>query len=68
MPIIEVSIRRGRETAQLNDLMRAIHDATKSVLGTADGNIRVLVREVEGELWMAGRVTLAESAPSVPKP
>lgn len=68
MPIIEVSIRRGRETAQLNELMRAIHDATQRVLGTADGNIRVLVREVEGELWMSGRVTLAESAPSGPKP
>lgn len=60
MPIINVSIRSGRDQEQLNDLMRALHDATKEVLGTADSNIRVLLHEIEGEHWMSGRVTLAE--------
>lgn len=62
MPIIDISIRRGRETEQLNELMRAIHEATKAVLQTADGNIRVIVREVEAEHWMSGGRTLAEIA------
>lgn len=62
MPIIDISIRRGRQTAQLNELMRAIHEATKEVLDTADGNIRVIVREVEAEHWMSGGRTLAEIA------
>lgn len=62
MPLIEVSVRRGRDHAQLHSLMRALHDAATSVLDVPDASVRVILHEVSADHWMAGGVTLAEAA------
>lgn len=60
MPIIDVSIARGRTPEQLRALMDALHKATEESIGAASDNITVVVREVEKEHWSRNNTTIAE--------
>ena len=60
MPLIEVSIARGRTPEQLRALIGALHRAAENSVGAAPDNTTVIVREVEHEHWSRGDQTIAE--------
>ena len=60
MPLIQVTIGRGRTPEQLEALAHALTDATEQSIGAKRESIRVVLTECEPELWFAGGETLAE--------
>ncbi len=60
MPLIDISIARGRTPAQLRRLIAAVHDAAVSTTDAAPENVTVIVREIEHEHWARGNTTIAE--------
>jgi 4-oxalocrotonate tautomerase len=60
LPLIEVSIARGRTPEQLRTLIGALHRAAENSVGAAPENTTVIVREIEHEHWSRGDQTIAE--------
>ncbi|WP_053382913.1 tautomerase family protein [Leucobacter celer] len=60
MPLIDISIARGRTPEQLRALIGAVHRAAERTVDAAPENITVLVREVEHEHWSRTNQTIAE--------
>lgn len=60
MPLIDVSLARGRKPSQLRALIHALHHAAESTLGAEPENITVIVREVERDNWARTDTTIAE--------
>ncbi|MDR6417001.1 tautomerase family protein [Pseudarthrobacter sulfonivorans] len=60
MPLIEVSIARGRTPGQLRSLIGALHRAAENSVGAAPENTTVIIREIEHEHWSRGDQTIAE--------
>ena len=60
MPLIEVSIARGRTPEQLRSLIGALHRAAETSVGAAPENTTVIIREIEHEHWSRGDQTIAE--------
>ncbi|MCZ9880257.1 tautomerase family protein [Arthrobacter sp. B2a2-09] len=60
MPLIEVSIARGRTPEQLRSLIGALHRAAESSVGAVPENTTVIIREIEHEHWSRGNQTIAE--------
>lgn len=62
MPLIDVSIARGRSPEQLRAFIDAVHRAAEETVDAAPENITVIVREVEPALWSRTNQTVAERA------
>lgn len=60
MPLIDISIGKGRTPEQLRALIAGVHEVAATTTGAADENITVIVREVEKELWSRTNTTIAE--------
>lgn len=60
MPLIEVSIARGRTPEQLRTLIAELHRAAENTVGAVPDNTTVIVREIEHEHWSRGNQTIAE--------
>ncbi|WP_434592840.1 tautomerase family protein [Brevibacterium sp. 1718] len=60
MPLIDISIARGRTPEQLRALIAGVHEVAASTTGAADENITVIVREVEKDLWSRTNTTITE--------
>ncbi|MGM0699569.1 MAG: tautomerase family protein [Actinomycetota bacterium] len=60
MPLIDISIARGRTPEQLRALIAGVHEVAASTTGAADENITVIVREVEKDLWSRTNTTIVE--------
>ncbi|BCW69071.1 tautomerase family protein [Arthrobacter sp. NicSoilB8] len=60
MPLIEVSIARGRTPEQLRSLISELHLAAERSVGAAPENTTVIIREIEHEHWSRGNQTIAE--------
>jgi 4-oxalocrotonate tautomerase len=60
LPLIEVSIARGRTPEQLRSLIGALHRAAEDSVGAAPENTTVIVREIDHEHWSRGDQTIAE--------
>jgi len=60
LPLIEVSIARGRTPEQLRSLIGELHGAAENAVGAAPENTTVIVREIEHEHWSRGNQTIAE--------
>ncbi|MBT2523073.1 tautomerase family protein [Arthrobacter sp. ISL-28] len=60
MPLIEVSIARGRTPEQLRSLIGALHRAAETSVGAVPENTTVIIREIEHEHWSRGDRTIAE--------
>lgn len=60
MPIVDVSIGRGRSPEQVRDLISQLTAATCSALACDPAAVRVLVRELPWTHWAAGDRTMAE--------
>lgn len=62
MPLIEITLAEGRSAEDLRRLMQDVHDTVHRSIGAPEASIRVLVRQITPELWLAGGQTLAERA------
>lgn len=60
MPLIDISIARGRTPEQLRALIAGVHEVAAQTTGAAEENITVIVREVEKDLWSRTNTTIAE--------
>ncbi len=60
MPLIDVSIAKGRSPQQLRALIDALHRAAEDTVNAASENVTVIVREVEHEHWSRSNRTIAE--------
>ena len=60
MPLIDVSIAKGRSPQQLRALISALHQAAENTVDAAPENITVIVREIEHEHWSRANQTIAE--------
>lgn len=60
MPLIDISIARGRTPEQLRAFIRAVHRAAEETVGATPENITVIVREIEREHWSRTDRTIAE--------
>ena len=60
MPLIEVSIARGRTPEQLRVLITELHRAAETAVGAVPDNTTVIIREIEHEHWSRGNQTIAE--------
>ncbi|WP_113719786.1 tautomerase family protein [Arthrobacter dokdonensis] len=60
MPLIEVSIARGRTPEQLRSLINELHHAAENSVGATPENTTVIIREIEHEHWSRGNQTIAE--------
>ena len=71
MPLIDVSIARGRSPELRRAFIEAVHRAAEETVGAAPENITVIVREVEPALWSRTNQTVAErtaAASAAPEP
>ena len=62
MPLIDVSIARGRTPEQLRALVAALHEAAVRSIDAVPDNVTVIVRQIEPELWARNDTTIAERA------
>ena len=60
MPLIQVTLAKGRTPEQLHALGQALTDAAEQAIGARRESIRVVLTECEPEHWFAGGETLAE--------
>lgn len=60
MPLIDVSIARGRTPEQLRSLISALHKAAEESVGALPDNTTVIIREVATEHWSKADQTIAE--------
>jgi 4-oxalocrotonate tautomerase len=60
MPLIEVSIAKGRTAEQLRSLVNELHLAAEKAVGAVPENTTVIIREIEHEHWSRGNQTIAE--------
>ncbi|YCH08951.1 tautomerase family protein [Arthrobacter sp. alpha11c] len=60
MPLIEVSIARGRTPEQLRSLIDELHRAAEISVGALPENTTVIIREIQHEHWSRGNQTIAE--------
>lgn len=60
MPLIEVSIAKGRSPEQLRSLINELHLAAERAVGAVPENTTVIIREIEHQHWSRGNETIAE--------
>jgi 4-oxalocrotonate tautomerase len=60
MPLIEVTLARGRSPEQLAALGEALTTAAEETIGVKRAAVRVVLRECEPEHWFVGGESLAE--------
>jgi 4-oxalocrotonate tautomerase len=60
MPLVEVTLARGRSPEQLRTLLHEVHAAVVRSVGAPDAAVRIVIREVPPTHFSAGGVTLAE--------
>ncbi|GAA4118700.1 tautomerase family protein [Enteractinococcus coprophilus] len=60
MPLIDISIAKGRTPEQLRALIDQVHQAAENTVKAAPENITVIVREVDTHLWSRTNTTIDE--------
>lgn len=66
MPLIDVSIAKGRSPEQLRAFTSALHAAAENTVNAESENITVIIREVELEHWARADLTIAERTSKYP--
>ena len=51
MPVIQITLSRGRTVEQKRELVQVITEESARILKTRNEKIRILIYEVEGENW-----------------
>jgi len=60
LPLIDISIAKGRTPAQLRALIDQVHIAAENTVDAAPENITVIIREVDTHLWSRTNTTIDE--------
>ncbi|MGE3286295.1 MAG: 4-oxalocrotonate tautomerase family protein [Pseudonocardia sp.] len=60
MPLIQVTLARGRTPEQLTAFAQALTAAAEEALGAKRETVRVVLTECEPENWFVGGESLAE--------
>lgn len=60
MPLIDISIAKGRDPEQLRALIDRVHQAAEDTVDASPENITVVVREVDTHLWARANATIDE--------
>ena len=60
MPLVQITLARGRTPEQLAALGEKVTAAVAEAVGAPAGNVRVVVTECEPEHWFVGGESLAE--------
>lgn len=60
MPLIQVTLARGRSPEQLKALGEALTKAAEESIGAKPESVRVVLNECEPELWFVGGESLAD--------
>lgn len=60
MPLVQITLARGRTPDQLAALGEAVTAAVHASIGAPRENVRVVVQQCEPELWFVGGESLAE--------
>lgn len=51
MPVIQITLSKGRTAEQKRELVQVITEESARILKTRNEKIRILIYEVEGENW-----------------
>lgn len=60
MPLVQITLARGRTPEQLAALGQEVTEAVSRAVGAPAGNVRVVVTECEPEHWFVGGESLAD--------
>jgi 4-oxalocrotonate tautomerase len=60
MPLVQITLARGRTAEQLQALGEAVTAAVHEAVGAPLANVRVVINECEPEHWFVGGESLAE--------
>lgn len=60
MPLVQVTLARGRTPEQLEALGKALTEAVTASIGAKTETIRVVLNECEPEHWFIGGESIAE--------
>ncbi|AEA24725.1 2-hydroxymuconate tautomerase [Pseudonocardia benzenivorans] len=60
MPLVQITLARGRSPEQLAALGAAVTAAVEESIGAARETVRVVVNECEPEHWFVGGESLAD--------
>jgi 4-oxalocrotonate tautomerase len=60
MPLVQITLARGRTPEQIAALGEAVTAAVHESLGAPRENVRVVLQECEPEHWFVGGESLAE--------
>lgn len=60
MPLVQITLAKGRTPEQLQALGAAVTAAVHESIGAPTVNVRVVVQECEPEHWFVGGESLAE--------
>ena len=68
MPLIDVSLARGRTPEQLRTLISALRRAAEESIGALPENTTVIIGEIPAEHWSRADRTIAEAGLPSPGP
>jgi len=60
MPLVQITLARGRTAEQLQALGEAVTNAVHEAVGAPRENVRVVITECEPEHWFVGGESLAD--------
>ncbi|WP_298590852.1 tautomerase family protein [uncultured Kocuria sp.] len=66
MPIVTINMVAGRDRAIVQDCLREVAKTVSRTLDAPLSSVRVLVNEVDPELWTVGTTLKSEERPSGP--
>lgn len=58
MPLVQITLAKGRTPEQLQALGAAVTDAVHAAIDAPPGNVRVVITECEPEHWFVGGESL----------
>ncbi|GGG71996.1 hypothetical protein GCM10011374_40930 [Kocuria dechangensis] len=68
MPIVTINMVAGRDRAMVQDCLREVAKTVSRTLDAPLSSVRVLVNEVDPELWSVGTTLKSEERPTGPTP
>jgi 4-oxalocrotonate tautomerase family enzyme len=66
MPIVTINMVAGRDRAVVQDCLREVARTVSRTLDAPLSSVRVLVNEVDPELWTVGATLKSDERPSAP--
>ncbi|WP_426120205.1 tautomerase family protein [Kocuria sp. LHG3120] len=66
MPIVTINMVAGRDRAVVQDCLREVARTVSRTLDAPLSSVRVLVNEVDPELWTVGTTLKSDDRPSGP--